>query len=213
MVHVDLDRTRAVGRLPDMPLARAYAGTLPEDWSVVAVNAESDIRHLRGREATALLLQFGYDGDVEELDEDAKLAAVRGYLSLFDRVKHDDETFDLRAGETYGPVPALPAKRPDGAKGRERKPAAGPREKKDGKPKGKRASAPAAKRNGDGLGPEGTPARFIREAWIAGKTSEAIVAACAKAFPKNPIDKGYANWYRRDMIKKGLLKEDKTQAA
>lgn len=55
------------------------------------------------------------------------------------------------------------------------------------------------------LGREGTPARFIREQYLAGKDTATILKAAQKKFPKNKIKTpSYVAWYRSQMRKEGV---------
>jgi len=56
------------------------------------------------------------------------------------------------------------------------------------------------------LGREGTPARFIREQYLAGKGTGEIFKAAKKRFPRNKIKTpAYVSWYGTQLRKKGLL--------
>lgn len=70
--------------------------------------------------------------------------------------------------------------------------------------KAKSASTPAA---GDGLGREGSVARFFNTRLLEGRTDDAVlVGEARKTFPDKKIADTYAAWYRSALKKKGLLK-------
>ncbi len=63
---------------------------------------------------------------------------------------------------------------------------------------------PAA--SGDGLGREGSVARFFNTRLLEGRTDDAVlVGEARKAFPEKKIADTYAAWYRSALKKKGLL--------
>lgn len=81
------------------------------------------------------------------------------------------------------------------------KASAKPAKKVDAAPKTKDKAA-----SGDGLGREGSVARFFNTRLLEGRTDDAaLVAEARKAFPDKKIADTYAAWYRSALKKKGLL--------
>lgn len=62
--------------------------------------------------------------------------------------------------------------------------------------------------NGDGLGREGTPSRFVREQYKAGKTTPEVCKALKAKFPKSGLNSNpsFVSWYATQMRKNGQLK-------
>lgn len=77
------------------------------------------------------------------------------------------------------------------------------------KAKTKKVAKKAAAVKGDGLGREGTPSRFVREQYKAGKSTPEVVKAVKTKFPKSGLNDNpsYISWYATQMRKSGLLKD------
>ena len=70
----------------------------------------------------------------------------------------------------------------------------------------KKAAGSDQAASGDGLGREGSVARFFNTRLVEGRTDDAeLVAEARKAFPGKKIADTYAAWYRSALKKKGLL--------
>lgn len=157
-------------------------------------------------ELDAVLVQCGQT-DLH-LTRPKKLQMVSFYMSVFDATRHDVTTGAL-TGAAYQSNPAPGetdmSDEKQGAKKKAAKKKGGAKKDKVAvptkTPTGKKAAKPT-----DGLGREGTPARFIRERLARGEDPEKIAKEGAKKFPDNPITTTYVKWYANDMKKKGLLK-------
>jgi hypothetical protein len=78
---------------------------------------------------------------------------------------------------------------------------------KSTKSKSVKAKDGAAVVKGDGLGREGTVARFFNTRIMEGQMDDkTLVNEARKAFPDKKIADAYASWYRAALKKKGLLK-------
>lgn len=187
----------------------------------VAVDAGTRMTVFSSMELDAMLKIFGDTRFGVPHEEKAEIA--RGYLSQFDPKKHGEG--GIAAADAYRKPTvksdakvakkAAKAAKPKAVQAAEEK-AAKESKKEKAAAKGKKKLAKKVakprvkgKSGGDGLGREGTPARFIREAYLAGKDTDAIYEAAKKKFPDNDIKgKGYVSWYFHDMKRKGQVKGD-----
>lgn len=211
--------------------ARAVAGSTAGVDEYTVVRSNEGLRVLSDIEVDALMSQF--DDKRTELKRPLKELIVRGYLEQFDPTWHEA---DGKVSNGHYSQPALPVETEmetqtgTSSKKRAAAPATKAAKKKSGKTAAAAPATKAAKTNGaakkeatapkapkkraqiqdkgDGLGREGTPARFIREQYKAGKETKEIFAAVVRKFPKNDIKgAGYVSWYYNDMVKRGLIKK------
>lgn len=161
---------------------------------------------LSASELDALLKQFG---DTRlGLKHDDKASVVMRLLSKYDPELHNGD------GTARPGAYAAETKPAEETKAVETRTSGAAKKKAAPKAKGKalKAKAPKGHKKGlagdDGLGREGTPARFIRELYLKGKETADIFEAAKKRFPKNDIKSAsYVSWYRNDMVKRGLIKK------
>lgn len=200
----NMSETRCIHRCEESKLAIEWAEKKEiKDYIVVAPGYR--FASLSASELDALLKQFG-DSRMG-LKHDDKASVVMRLLAKYDPELHD--------GNGAARPGAYPETKPAVMESEEVETQTAAAKKKAA-PKGKKAKtlkakpAKAREPKGDGLGREGTPARFIREAYKAGKDTASIFTAVVKKFPKNEIKtSSYVSWYYNDMVKKGLMKARK----
>jgi len=220
---------RVVSKHATEMAARKAAGDIKGVEEYTIIESGKSLRGLTDVEVDALMVQF--DDKRTNLHRPLKELIVRGYLEQFDPTWH--KPYGQVSNGHYQP-PAIPkeaemevqtssttkgkkaVKAKPAAKATAVKAAAKPAGKTNGKKtNGKKVEAKAAPKGrqkvqdtGDGLGREGTPARFIREMYKAGKETKEIFEAAVKKFPDNNIkNTGYVSWYYNDMVKRGLIKK------
>lgn len=208
LVVPNMTETRAHSRHENSAAAIRQAEK-EEIKDYIAVDAGTKMTMFSHYELDALLKQFG---DIRAgLRHDFKADVVKKYLAQFDPSKHG--TDGAAKSGSYGTVadeqPPVKSKKEPKGKGKKVEGAAAVAPKAKGKKLEKKVPKARAKgvSGGDGLGREGTPARFIREAYLKGGATDTIYEAVKKKFPKNEIkSKGYVSWYYHDMKRKGTIK-------
>lgn len=212
IVMLKMSSTQARARFGDSSAAIRAGEAFPDnERDYVVVSPGTLMSQFSNVELDALMTQFG-DARLG-LSKPVKESAVKGYLSQFDASRHGPDGI---AKTPYTQVQIAEAKvstTQTAAKAKKKTPAAVVA--KGAKGKGKtplKAKTPKRRekleQKGDGLGREGTPARFIREQYLAGKETANILEAVKKKFPKNTIkNSGYVSWYYNDMVKRGQIKK------
>jgi hypothetical protein len=150
--------------------------------------------------------------DVKTLSDDRKSQEeiIRKYLAKFEPVRDrlSDEAEKFRSGNRSDRADDHQRTQENDDMGSKKKAAKGGKGKlKAAAPKVKAAANGEAKAEKDGLGREGTPARYIREAILKGSENEKIATDAAKKFDNAKIDNKYVGWYRTQMRKAGLIQE------
>lgn len=221
LVILEKEKTRAFARYKDPELALLAGDFEPDcraakDW--VILGKDSPLTQLGHVERTALLRQFGITAVSGGKVHEEK--AVMDYLLKFEPVREtlSEEAQEIRKGkrkdraDDHRPQKEktdMASKKTKGGKVKEttkamKKMAADAAAKKA---KANGATTPKTRAGSDGLGREGTPARFIREEIKAGGDNAKIAEKAAKKFGNNAINASYVAWYRNKMKKDGLIKD------
>jgi hypothetical protein len=213
VVLTEKDKVRAWRRFNNLAIACAAGELEPEakrasDYTVVS--AGTNLRPWKEAQLDQLLAQRG--GVVAQMSREQKEQVVKTFLLSFDTVhtalSEQAAKAHAKRQRAQPPPESAPAAPEETEVTQVQTSKKGKSAAKGKKPVTAKVAKPRAKgkSGGDGLGREGTPARFIREAYKAGKETDEIFKAVVKKFPKNEIkDKGYVSWYFHDMVRKGLI--------
>lgn len=207
VVLLDGKNTKAFARFHDPELALLAADHEPEcrkakDW--VILGKGSIMTQLGPTERKALLSQAGVKEAPRVAKEEERV--IMEFLLKFEPVRdrlsdeaeaHRNDRSETAAEHQSNQENTMAAKK--GAKKGAKKEV-----KKSAKSKAVAKSNGAAK--SDGLGREGSSARFIRELILKGGENKDIASKAASKFDNGKIDSAYVAWYRNKMKQDGLLK-------
>lgn len=212
VVLLDFENTRAFARYNDYELALLAADFEPEcrrakDWVILGKGAPTT--QLGPSERRGLLTQLGLkEQSPRDRREEERLImdALLKFEPVRDRLSAEAE--ELRTGKRIDRADDhRPRQESDmGSKKSVKLKETTKAIKKAAAAKGAAKGTVKGAAKGDGLGREGTPARFIREEILAGSENAKIAEKAVKKFGNEKITSGYVAWYRNKMQKDGLIK-------
>lgn len=216
LILLEKDKSQVFARYKDPELALLAADFEPDcrkakDW--VIIGKGSPLTQLGPTERSALMRQAGLSGNTFP-DKKAQEDALMKFFTSFDTVRDSlsEEAEAFRTGKRSDRADEHRPKQENADMGSKKKSVklkettkAMKKAAAASKAKGETASKTRA--GSDGLGREGTPARFIREEIKAGGDNAKIAEKAAKKFGNNAINASYVAWYRNKMKKDGLIKD------